>query len=455
MRKSTKILILILSILLILFFILSAALPAWVSSPTGTQTVLKWINGSMEGKLSIEKLELSWLGPQHIEKLKLVDERGNEIVNFLSFDTETSLLYLLFGGRRLGATRLEEPYVYLTEKVKEKLQKEKPKGRQKEREGIEWNYPTFKDSLSVTNGTVILLSKDLPPITISGIQVEKQADTNRFYMKAKTMQGTKEGTITVVASFLEKFLATVHIQDLPLAILDEFDHSTFYTDALGATLTVDLNIEKEKGGALSIAGSAQSAHLTAHIEGVTKNKTFILSPQTHLEFTLTPAFFKQLIAEKERGDWELASKTKLEMTLQKGVFPLRLQQPDYRDVILQASAKIDRAELHHKALGSYSLKQFDVAIVALNNLEISYQGEIQGKEATKLSGNVSITPKGELLFFSSNQGFPVTLLSLASSQLETHVRSLLGSQIDVESHGTFINGTLDAYYSIHSTDTEI
>src|SRR5262249_4419790 len=158
-------------------------------------------------------------------------------------------------------------------------------------------------------------------------------------------------------------------------------------------LSSDLHFEKEEGSSLIIDGTINSANLTAYIEGATADHKFSLSPKTHLEFTLTPALFKTLIDEKERKNWELASKTLVKVDIEKAIFPLVRDPSTFKEIILQAKFSIDRAELHHQNLGSYSLKSFQGIIIAQQNLEISYSGEIQGKEYTKLSGNISVTPE--------------------------------------------------------------
>lgn len=455
MNKGLKIVIWVLCFLAILFFVASAALPTWISTPSGTQTLLRWINSRIDGELTLGKVELNWLGKQRIEHFALKDKGGSLQASFQSFETDTKLLYLALGGRSFKRTVLEKPYLYIVSKTEEEIEKERKKSKRVKAEHRKCNFPFFEDALLVVNGTIIFVPKKVSPITISEINIDKKSLGEHIQIHGKTTeQGRKEGSVAIEALLLKKqFQAKVNIVDFPLAVLDELDQSTFYTDALGPSLNVDLHIEKN--ATLAIHGAATSDNLTAYIAGNTENNRFILNPQTQLKLTLTPLFFKQLIDEKQRGNWELASKTDLEIHVEKGSFPLTLKRPDFKEIILQASGKINRAELHHSSLGGYSLNQFDLSMTMLNNLEISYQGEIQGKEATKLEGNFSITPESDVLFNSTFKGFPVTLLSLVSPELEKNIRTLFGMQFDLECNGTFLDNNLNALCLLSSPATQL
>lgn len=454
MSKGLKIVIWVICFLMILFFVAAAALPTWLSTPSGTQTFVRWINTRIDGEFSLGKIDLNWLGKQRIEQFTLKDKEGILQASFHFFETDTKLLYLALGGRSFKRTLLEKPYLYITSKTEEKIEKELKKSSRIKARHRKSNFPFFEDALLVANGSLIFVPKNVTPITISGINIDKKPLGEHIQIQGKTEQGHKEGSIAIEAIILKKqFQAKVNILDFPIAVLDELDQSTFYTEALGPTLNVDLHIEKDE--ILCIHGSAKSENLSAYIAGNTENNRFILNPQTQLELTLTPLFFKQLIEEKQRGNWELASKTNLEIHVERGSFPLTLKRPNFKDITLQAAGKINRAELHHTSLGCYSLKQFDLSMVMLNNLEISYQGEIQGKEATKLEGNFSMTPEGGLLFDSTFNGFPVTLVSLVSPDLEKNIRTLFGVQFDLECHGTFADENLNALCLLNSPMTHL
>lgn len=451
MNKIVKIILWIICLILVLFVLASAALPSWISTPSGTKTALKWINNRIEGTLSVEKINSCWLGSQHLENVKYEDKNGTKIFSVVSLDTKTPLLFLFFGSRSLAKTEIDRPYLYYQEKTKEEKEGEESKNR-----GRKTGKPlTFKDGLLVTHGTVIFAPKNTLPITLSDIYINKQASPDHLKIEAFTDQGEVKGALSIDASLEPKLQAKINIKDFPIAILDQLGETNLFTDGLGPRLNGDLNIERENRESLSITGSLKSANLIATVDGKTEKKNFVINPATHLEFTITPAFFKQLIEEKKRGDWELASKTVLNVQIEKGIFPLNLKKPDFREITLQAKAKINRAELHHAKVGSYSLNQFDLSVSSLNNLELTFIGNIQGKEATDLKGHISIPSRGSAFFDFTCQGFPTTLLELFSLQIEKNVRFLFGSRFDMEGKGTYAKGAIESDVVITSSSTAL
>jgi hypothetical protein len=455
MKRALIILAWILCFIALVLFVASAALPIWISTPSGTKTVLKWINSQIDGKLTVDKLDLGWFGSQRIENVRWVDETGNLILSFRLLATRTSLLYLALGGRSFGRTVIDEPYLYLSHDSIATFHLTKPKSAQTpsltlKRTNLN-SYPLFAEILFVNNGTVVIAPQKLSPITISQIHIEKQMTDETFQMSAQTIEGTEEGSINVEAHLTPNIQAKIDLLNFPLAIVDNLEGSSFFSHALGPNLSMNLNLTKEGSSSLFISATAKSANLTACIEGTTQDNLFTLSPKSYLDFTLTPPFFKALIHEKARNDWELASKTEVHIQIEKGVFPMKLEAPRFDEIILHAQLNTERAELHHQQLGAYSLKEFKASLIAQHNLEIAYSGAIQGKELTTLTGTLSITPDNQVLFQSDYQGFPVSLLSLVSSNLEKNVTTLFGNQFNMKTQGTYNKeGIIDAQVILDS-----
>ncbi|MCH9626252.1 MAG: hypothetical protein S4CHLAM123_14480 [Chlamydiales bacterium] len=454
MKKPLKIILWILCTLIVILILLAALAPTWISSKSGQKTLLKWINQEIDGSLEIERVHLSWFGKQHINHLILKDKKGETSLEFEVFETDTSLFYLLFGGRSLSQTIIKKPYLLIEQTHIEKEPKPSSK-HSAQKSKIDFKFPNFKSGLTVTDGTLIFRSDKITPITISNIQVEKKPKEDHFQLQADTNQGETFGKIDLTATLVDKPQITAQITNFPIAILDELDQSSLFTEAIGPTLDAQIEIEKQGPNAIGIQGTFKSAHLSGHIEGISENKKLTLNPTTQLELTLTPNLFKQLIAEDQRAHWDLASKTTLSLQVEKAIFPFPIKKSNFKEISLLAKGKIERAELNHKDLGAYSLNNFSFSIIALDNIELAYQGEIKGKETTHLSGKVSINPKYEVLYEYNYEGFPVSLLSLFSSALETNTRYLFGNRFNIKGTGTYISKNVDAQFAITSTDTEI
>ncbi len=456
MKTSTKIVLWVVASIIALALIVVALLPSWLSSQQGTRALLSLINGRIDGKVTLSKIELNWFGRQRIENLSWVDGKGNALLSLPFFETETSLLYLGFGGRSFGKTTFERPYINLSQEMLEKIQKSEEEEEKKLTKGHpEKRLPSFRDSLFVHDGTIVFSSPKISPITISHIEIAKKSGTDCFNVSAESSQGNQRGTVSIQATCGQKMVASMKIDHFPVASLDELQGTTLFTDALGPTFSSELHFEKEANASLMVHGMVKSANLTAYIEGVTTDHKFSLSPQTHLEFIVTPALFKGLINEKERENWELTNKTVIKVDLEKGIFPLTTSNPTFNDIVLRAKLTINHAELHHQNLGVYSLNGFQASLIAQQNLDFAYSGEIQGKEHTKLEGHISVNPEHEIIFHQTVQGFPVSLISLVSPNLEKQVRTFVGPQFDLVKEGTYREGALDSKLTITSPMTQL
>lgn len=438
MNKYCKILIWILTALVAVFVLASAILPTWLSSNSGRTTALQWINKSIKGKLTIEKMKLSWFGNQQFENVRLENEKGTVLFNSPLVETDTSLLYLLWGGRTFNRTVLQSPYMVLPES-----------------KGESHGIPKFKSTLLIDNGTFVFASENNAPAVISNLNVKQTSDGKNLEIKASTTQGSITGFVQVEAILAPQIKAKVHVQNFPTSLIDNFFQDTLPTLAIGPYINLDLDLESDEGQSLLIHGSVHSANLDASVDGVTQNGKFILNPSTHLDFTVTPLLFKQLIDQEHRGEWELASKADLTIRFEKGEFPITKGTRFYQPLALEATAHLDRMELHHANFGGYSLNQFDISVMSAGNLQLAFQGEIQGKESTVLTGNLSLSPKGALQFDYTCNGFPVTLLELVSAQLEEKIRLLLGGKFDAQGTGSFISKRLDTKLQLSSPQSQV
>lgn len=438
--------------LIVIVFVASAALPSWISSPMGSRTVIKWINNQINGQLSVEKIDVNWFGKQRLEGFKLIDKEGKPILQFDLFETKTALFYLVFGGRSLGNTQLTSPYLQLSKL--EKLLKEETNETEKQKKKTTWLIlPSFSNNLLIEKGEIVLEPQENRLIALSEIHLTVHESQLNFHALTKMESG--EGQITINASLAQNLHITAFIQELPLELLDNLLETKLFTEALGPSLNLDFNLEKNgQEGGISLQGSANSANMTAYIEGITEQNNFSIDPKSHLTFTITPALFKELIGKGKRGVWDLVSKTTLSLKIEKAFLPLR-RPLDFKAALVQATATLSRAEIHHALLGSFSLKQFEANITTLNNLEVALLGEIQGKESTHLAATLSLSSDMELLFNYSIEGFPVTLLELISDTLEQKVRTLFGPKFDLTAQGQLIDGVLASQFSILSPDTKI
>lgn len=459
MKRPLKTLLWIFALLILIIFILTAFIPTLVSTRLGTEKIVSWTNSLIPGHLAIEKMEISWFGKQKIEHLLLQDGQGTEIAKFQLFETDTPLIYLLFGGRHFNQTLLNSPYLFYEKNEKgetswektlgPKFKKQQPSRKNKHKS----SWPTFSEGLTINDG-VIVLNTPTTKAEISEIQIDKQPSSQTYIVNAKTKQEDIEGDIHIVAHLTEALQIEGHIDNFPVAILDQFCECDLFTEAFGRTANANLFFEKTELG-ISVNGKVESPNLQATISGEVKEGKLFLNPKTRFSFIVTPSFFKQWIAPSQQKEWSLASKATLSVQMEKAVIPLNINELSLHNIVLNASASLERAELSHGKGGSYSLNHLTILTIILDNLEINYQGVIQGKESADLAGSFSITPDGKILFHYDYKGFPVSLVEAFYPEAAQNLRLLFGPTFSTIGEGTYEDGLIDSQFSLTAANIQL
>lgn len=459
MKKPFKTILWVFILLILIIFILAAFTPVWVSTPSGTQTVVGWINASIPGHLSVEKVHLSLFGKQKIEHFLLQDSQNIDILKFENFETETSLFYLLFGGRQFSRTLLASPYLFYEKNEKGETNLDKAIShhpKETTRSGLskkKLRFPTFQNGLTISNGTVVL-ANPAAKVTISDIQIEKEPLSDTYLIQAKTRQGEAEGSIQMKASFNETSQIEGDISSFPVAIFDQLTSTGLFTEALGKTLNAHLAFEKKPQG-ITASGKIESPNLQATLSGEVKEGKLFFNPQTQFSFVITPNFFKQWIAPSQQNQWGLASKAELKVQIEKAIVPLNLKNLNFHNIVLNASASMERAEISHGTGGSYSLNHLTLMAIVLDHLEIHYEGVIQGKESADLAGSLSITPDLEILFKYDFKGFPVSLLEIFYPEVSQNLRLLFGPTFEIVGDGVYNNKKLSTNFSLKAPNIQM
>lgn len=448
-----KIVLSLVAIFIIFALTFFAALPTWVSSSSGKTTVIHWINSRIPGKLSCKNLHLSWLGSQRIEGFSLEDQTGKTIIQWDLFETKTSLLYLLLGGRTLNKTLLEHPYLLLENEENGNSNLFNALNKKKDslpRENRRSFLPRFRNSLRVNDGTLIAQSPSIAPIVIENIQIEKEPASNLFCLSAITKQGTNEGHITLQALLSEQIHIDAELKNFPLSFFDQIEKSSLVTDALGKNLNVKISLEETANKLFLLNAQINTENLTALILGEVLENKLILSSQSNAIFSLTPSFFEHLIAPSQKKIWALANVPKINLHIEKGTIPLDHFDP--KNIFIQTDVAVDRVEVSHPTLGCYSINQFKASVVAAENLDIVYNGNIRGKEETQFKGSLSIDPKRNILFKYEFEGLPLSLLELAYPEISHTAQTLFGPTFSIIGETTYVNKKIENTFHLQSFD---
>ena len=156
-----------------------AALPSLVSSGWGRNQIVRIVNSTIPGEITIEHLRLSWFGKNGFEGMKLKTASGDEVVAIDDFSTRTSLWGIL---------------------------QRSPDLKQASISGLNLNL--FKAATGQSNLDLALgfraIPMDLPsgiPLTLQNVQVNIQniGDETQFMVKGETQRGDLTGQFNINA----------------------------------------------------------------------------------------------------------------------------------------------------------------------------------------------------------------------------------------------------------------
>ncbi|MCH9609493.1 MAG: hypothetical protein S4CHLAM45_10150 [Chlamydiales bacterium] len=432
---------------------LIAFLPMIASTPFGNRTVIALINHRISGTLSIDRFKLSWFDKQSIDHLHLTYPSGHAIISAEKFETKSSLFSLM--SNRFGKTTVEKPFLYLVKDEEEVSNVEKAlskKGEKKKKKKKTTSYPTFTDDLVIKEGKAVLDSPKMSPITISDFEFEYQPNADVFHLRANTEQEGIEGDIFASGTISKELHILAQINHFPVAIFDQLRDEKFYTTAIGRTLDCKIETTK-KEGSFHLSAEVSSENLNGTIKGQTEGEEFVIDPESHLIYTLTPATFQAMIGPEQQKEWSLASKSDLKIAIKEGVFPLKFKAFSFSDLTLRSDITMDRAEMISEDAGPYSLNTFEAVVIAKDELEITASGQVRGKEESKLSFCAKINEDKEVDYTFSAEGLPYALLELFFQEAEV-VHTFFGETITLQACGEYKEGESHTHIEVDSFTTK-
>lgn len=451
MKKLGRSILFILGVVILLLGIGLGFFPTWASSESGQRTLVGWINAWSRGSFSIEKLELSWFGSQRFEHVLYQDSQGETIFKVRNLETDTPLFNLLFSRRSFNRTLLQDPYLRL-QSDEEKTSTSFSKKRKSSASSQDFALPNFRGPLQVENGTLVLEPTDSLPVTLKDMNIAVDPNEKQLQIKANSIQGSLNGSIEVTANLEQPLRIQANGAHLPTAILDFFEGSDKVSKAIGPEISFSIAATAQEKRTFTLKAQLEAPQLKGYLEGRSDGTYFYVGQNTTLDYTLTPQFFKYLLEEEQRGNWELASKTLIRAEIEEGVFPLQMESPSWKQIQLKGKMTIDRAELTHKRLGTYSLNRTDLLLQTQDTLNAQFHAEIQGKEASKVQGELAFVSSETFSFKVECLEFPVTLLTLASTQLEKNARQLLGPHFDLNAEGNVNRQKLKGEITLKSNE---
>lgn len=112
--SATKVFLWMLLLVCLLFLILFFATPAYLSSNSGKNLILAKVNSSIDGKVQVDSLSMSWFEGVKADKLDFTNNTGTTKVTAEQIAARPSYLALIGGRVEIDKAVIEKPYVSLT-----------------------------------------------------------------------------------------------------------------------------------------------------------------------------------------------------------------------------------------------------------------------------------------------------------------------------------------------------
>lgn len=346
-----KILFLLTLVVLCVFGFITS-LPTIFSSNWGRQHAITFANQFIPGSVQIEKLQISWFGPQEIEGIELLDPSGNTVATVAHFKTDASLLDLI-------NKKLNRGFVHVT--------------------GLNANiiehYP------GTTNLQLALL-KNIPPLPATHrpsentfhigmenvnakVNISSAKEPITLHLEGQTKQGDLQGNFDVdvmlsgiASDQLQRITEEgeislkANIQNFPVAIVDYLiglKHPGMCGIA-AAAFGKTLNMSAQNTFApdhIFFELQAQASTLSTTLKGQIQDGRLLLKNPGTIAFTITPEFVRCLARlNPDTRDLRLQKATNAQLTIQELGIPLTTPADQFLSQIsLEAQLSIDQASL--------------------------------------------------------------------------------------------------------------
>lgn len=244
-RRALKTAIIIVVSLCIIAGVTILFIPTIFSTTWGNERLITTLNERLPGKLHISNFSLSWFGKQKIHGLTLYDPRGEPVLNFDTFETNTPLLTLLSKGPIGANTHLNSLHADLKKTPSGKTNLEEALGIEILDELLNSQKPELSnllqslagDSLAVNlieetqndelSWKVELTSKKLNIVCIGSIKdgILHINSEGTYYLENTPLRyrfETKLNQTQAISSVLQPSEILFSLDGVPTAIVDEF-----------------------------------------------------------------------------------------------------------------------------------------------------------------------------------------------------------------------------------------
>lgn len=337
-RSITKIVLIFLAILISLIILCLAFLPTIISSKWGNEKLVAIANQQIPGTLSVEKISVSWLGPQEVHGILLKDPQGASILSLKQGSSQSSLFRLLLKDLSLAGLTLESFNGTLATDAQGNTNIEKA-----------LNKKCCQSKLSETEKPIAIMFKNVNALVNLDTSNNKHLS---LHLAGETLQNTQSGNFVIEAqlkgialkqlldmdqqtldqlraSGQAEFKVNAEIVNFPVILLDQFialkhpELGGILQETLGQQFNLTLNQTTVANG-LEFTLNAKSAQMAATVNA-TINNTISLKKPLSITLKITPQLISKLAAAARTPiPWQLKAPTTAELTIDSFQYPLHL-----------------------------------------------------------------------------------------------------------------------------------
>lgn len=444
--------------LIVLVCGLLAFVPSWLSTEKGKTWVLKTINAHIEGTVSIEKMQLSWIKGQNIEKLEIKDSKQGIVLSIDQVQSEASLFSLLAPYCQIGSLTVIKPYLYLSTypdseqtSLEKALQPKKVSSDKKKKKGrMRFCYLT---SFDIQQGTVILASTEIKPVTVKDLNIKYAYKEDTFNLKAITDQQGVKGDITASGRLREEFSLIAQINRFPVAILDQLYKDTLFTAAIGETLDCKIQSEPVKNQ-LILTATITSTNLNGALKAEVLEDSLQLLPGGELTYRLTPSGFSAILGQEQQKQWQLTNAVPFVLSFKEGQLPTNLSKWNLKHLSIKGGIVMDKATLKHASTGTYSLSGFKTDFGLFQGYKLNIKGNLEGIAKGSLNCEISGDTQGQIYYRLMSDSFPFALLDLVMDEAE-YIKKIFGDSVSLNIEGSNKDGAISTHIQLNSSLSEL
>ncbi|MBI2743312.1 MAG: hypothetical protein HYX48_05290 [Chlamydiales bacterium] len=311
MKRKLPTLLALIFLLLILAII---ALPTLLSTSWGKEKITTYLERKLPYQIAVNELSLSWLGPQKIQGVQIVEREGEARLSCEEIHSSASLIQILFKKefKDLEITRpvaaMEASAISPTISYRQQYKRGMQRGSLVP--SLSWKASPLPVSghIKLKDGELSLYNNKIPVVRYYNLQVDADLPSPGSNLRIDLSGSTKEeqiqGTFHLLAEQSvapsECIALSSEFNNFPLSGLDALlslahpEYQGLLTSAIGPSLNLTMQGDLSAAG-LSFNLNASSALLQAAVQTAFKDGLITLLAPGKISLTLTPDFAARLV----------------------------------------------------------------------------------------------------------------------------------------------------------------